>query len=85
MRRFLPNFKNLLGNAQINFISNRLSMQKMNTDYIKSFYNYIRLLLKVDTRARGRYAAIKIENTGVGESWRFGTFQARLTTRWKRG
>ena len=33
---------------------------------------------KVDTRARGRYANIKIENTGVGESWRFGTFQADL-------
>ena len=33
---------------------------------------------KVDTRARGRYAALKIENTGVSESWRFGTFQADL-------
>ena len=36
--------------------------------------------LKVDTRARGRYANIKIENTGVGESWRFGTFQVDYTT-----
>ena len=33
---------------------------------------------KVDTRARGRYANIKIENTGAGESWRFGTFQVDL-------
>ena len=33
---------------------------------------------KVDTRARGRYANVKIENTSSGESWRFGTFQADL-------
>ena len=33
---------------------------------------------KIDTRARGRYAALKIENTGAAESWRFGTFQADL-------
>jgi hypothetical protein len=33
---------------------------------------------KVDTRARGRYANIKIENTGSGETWRFGTFQVDL-------
>jgi hypothetical protein len=29
--------------------------------------------LKFDTRARGRYANIKIENDASGESWRFGT------------
>ncbi len=33
---------------------------------------------KVDTRARGRYASIKIENTGSGEAWRFGTFQVDI-------
>ena len=33
---------------------------------------------KEDTRARGRYANIKIENTGSSESWRFGTFQIDL-------
>jgi len=40
---------------------------------------------KVDTRARGRYANIKIENTGVGESWRFGTFQVDLQPDGRRG
>ena len=38
----------------------------------------INCIVKIDTRARGRYAAIKIENTGTAESWRFGTFQADL-------
>ena len=40
---------------------------------------------KVDTRARGRYANIKIENTGVAESWRFGTFQVDLQPDGRRG
>ena len=40
---------------------------------------------KVDTRARGRYANIKIENTGAGESWRFGTFQVDLQPDRRRG
>ena len=31
---------------------------------------------KVDTRVWGRLANIKIENTAVNESWRFGTFRA---------
>ena len=39
---------------------------------------------KIDTRARGRYANLKIENTAAGESWRFGTFQVDYTTRWKK-
>ena len=40
---------------------------------------------KIDTRARGRYANIKIENTGTGESWRFGTFQVDLQPDGRRG
>jgi hypothetical protein len=31
---------------------------------------------KVDTRARGRFANLKIENVGINENWRFGTFRA---------
>ena len=30
---------------------------------------------KIDTRARGRYANLKIENIGNNETWRFGTLQ----------
>jgi hypothetical protein len=33
-------------------------------------------LIKVDTRARGRAASLKIENTSSGETWRYGTFRA---------
>ena len=30
---------------------------------------------KKDTRARGRYVNVKIENDSTSESWRFGTFK----------
>jgi hypothetical protein len=33
---------------------------------------------KVDTRTRGRYANIKIENDSASESWRFGTLTLDL-------
>ena len=30
---------------------------------------------KVDTRARARAIALKIENTGTGQDWKLGTFK----------
>ena len=30
---------------------------------------------KKDTRARGRFVSLKIENVNASESWRFGTFR----------
>ena len=77
MRRFLPNFKVLTGNNQVtigitDFPAESLSDSTLSPFTINSSTN------KVDTRARGRYASIKIENTGSGEAWRFGTFQVDL-------
>ena len=34
--------------------------------------------LKKDTRARGRFVSVKIENDAVNESWRFGTLRLDL-------
>jgi len=33
---------------------------------------------KIDTRASGRYASLRIETDGAAEDWRFGTFQVDL-------
>ena len=77
MRRFLPNFKNLQGNANIT-ISIADYPADPNTATTLSPFTVNSTTTKVDTRARGRYAALKIENTGAAESWRFGTFQADL-------
>ena len=77
MRRFLPNFKILQGNASVT-ISVADYPADPNTNTTLSPFTVNSTTTKVDTRARGRYAALKIENTGVSESWRFGTFQADL-------
>ena len=77
MRRFLPNFKILQGDATIT-ISVADYPADPNTNTTLSPFTVNSSTTKIDTRARGRYAAIKIENTGAAESWRFGTFQADL-------
>ncbi len=77
MRRFLPNFKNLLGDVLIT-VSVADYPADPNTATTLSPFTINSTTTKIDTRARGRYASIKIENTGSGQSWRFGTFQADL-------
>jgi hypothetical protein len=77
MRRFLPNFKVLTGDATIT-ISVADYPADPNTVTTLSPFTINSSTTKVDTRARGRYAALKIENIGSGQSWRFGTFQADL-------
>ena len=77
MRRFLPNFKNLVGDIDIT-ISVADYPADPNTATTLSPFTINSTTTKIDTRARGRYASIKIQNTGSGQSWRFGTFQADL-------
>ena len=84
MRRFLPNFKVLLGNNQVT-LSVKDFPADSDTQTSLSPFTITSSTTKVDTRARGRYANIKIENTGVGESWRFGTFQVDLQPDGRRG
>jgi len=77
MRRFLPNFKVLTGNNQVTISVSDYPSEDVTATTLSPF-TITSATTKVDTRARGRYANLKIENTGVGESWRFGTFQADL-------
>jgi len=77
MRRFLPNFKVLTGNNQVTISVSDYPSEDVTATTLSPF-TITSATTKVDTRARGRYANLKIENTGAGESWRFGTFQADL-------
>jgi len=77
MRRFLPNFKVLTGNNQVTISVSDYPSEDVTATTLSPF-TITSSTTKVDTRARGRYANLKIENTGAGESWRFGTFQADL-------
>ncbi len=84
MRRFLPNFKVLTGNNQVT-----LSVKDFPADddvaTALSPFTINSTTTKVDTRARGRYANLKLANTAAGESWRFGTFQVDIQPDGRRG
>ena len=74
MRRFVPDFKDLQGNAKVTLAVKRYPQQSDTTTSLSPFTINANTDKK-DTRARGRFVNIKIENTDVSESWRFGTLK----------
>ena len=74
MRRFVPDFKTLDGNAKVTLAVKRYPQQSDTTTSLSPF-TINSSTDKKDTRARGRYVNIKIENDSTSESWRFGTFK----------
>ena len=84
MRRFVPDFKIITGNAQItinlkDFPSDTSTSSPLGPFTITSSTG------KVDTRARSRFASLKIANTSTDESWRYGTFRADIQPDGMRG
>ena len=73
--RFLPDFKNLQGNAVVTILLKDFPIDTGSSSQLGPF-TINSSTQKVDTRARGRLANIKIENTAINETWRFGTFRA---------
>jgi len=74
IRRFIPDFKNLTGNARVtldlrDYPADTATSSPLGPFTINSSTD------KVDTRARARLAAIKIENTAIDENWRLGLFR----------
>jgi hypothetical protein len=74
VRRFLPDFKNLQGNALVTLAVKRYPQDTQTTSTLSPF-TITSSTTKKDTRARGRFVNIKIENNAASESWRFGTFR----------
>jgi len=74
MRRFVPDFKDLQGNAKVTLAVKRYPQQSDTVTSLSPF-TITASTDKKDTRARGRFVNIKIENTDVSESWRFGTLR----------
>ena len=74
VRRFLPDFKNLAGNAKVTLAVKRYPSDSQTTTALSPF-TVTTSTQKKDTRARGRFVNIKIANTDVSESWRFGTMR----------
>jgi len=84
MRRFVPDFKVLTGDAQVtinlrDYPSTAAASSPLGPFTINSSTD------KVDTRARSRFASLKIANTSTEQSWRYGTFRADVQPDGMRG
>jgi len=74
IRRFIPDFISQTGDTRItfnvrNFPSDTAASSSLGPFTITSSTQ------KVDTRARGRAIALKVENTSTSQSWKLGTFR----------
>jgi hypothetical protein len=77
LRRFVPDFKTLAGNCKVSLGVKRYPQDSQTTTALSPF-TVTSSTLKKDTRARGRFLNIKIENDAASESWRFGTLKLDL-------
>jgi hypothetical protein len=74
IRRFIPDFLSQTGDARVtlnlrNFSNDAASGSSLGPFTVTSSTG------KVDTRARARAIALKVENTGSGQNWKLGTFK----------
>ena len=77
MSRFLPDFKTISSGVDVTLsVTDYPQVASVNTAL--SSFTISPTTSFISTRARGRYATIKIENNNSGENWRFGTFRAEV-------
>ena len=74
IRRFIPDFISQTGNTQVtlqlrNFPNDSQASSSLGPFTVSSSTQ------KVDTRARARAVALKVENTSSAQSWKLGTFR----------
>ena len=77
VRRFIPDFKNLVGSASVTLY---LRSYPADTTVAKgeTFIGPFTITTstdKVDTRARARLASIQIQSSSVDDNWRYGIFR----------
>jgi len=77
--RFIPDFKNLSGNAKITMFFRNYPGQSKQSDsngpLITGPFTCNTTTTFVSTRVRGRQVSLKIENDAVDQSWRYGTLR----------
>jgi hypothetical protein len=74
VKRFIPDFQILTGNSKITLLLNNYPNNTATSSPLGPF-TVTSSTDKIDTRARARLVAIKIENDAVGETWRYGTLR----------
>ena len=81
INKVIPDFQNMQGNAIITLKTrdypndSRTSGEAITVNNSTRFYN---------TRTRGRQSSLRIENTDVGDNWRFGTLRIQIRPDGKR-
>ena len=74
MRRFMPDYKFLVGNSKVTLFISDFPSDTQTSSPLGPF-TITTTTDKVDTRARGRLLSIRIENDAAGETWRYGSFR----------
>ena len=77
--RFIPDFKNLSGNAKVTLRFRNYPGQTAATDadypLVTGPFTINTTSTFVSTRVRGRQVSLKIENDDINENWRYGTLR----------
>jgi len=74
IRRFIPDFISQTGNTRITFNLRNFPSDTASSSSLGPF-DVTTSTQKVDTRARARAIALKVENTTTNQSWKLGTFR----------
>ena len=75
IKRFIPDFKNQAGNVNVEL---NFKLYPTSSTTTNGPYTVTPTTTKVDTRARGRQASIKISNSAIDTTWRYGTYRADI-------
>ena len=80
IRRFIPDFKYLDGNTKVTLFFKAYPADTTSAQGETTVGPFIVTSTtdKIDTRARGRLAAIKIENDALDDNWRYGVFRVDI-------
>jgi hypothetical protein len=77
IRRFIPDFKYLEGNTKVTLFFKAYPADTTTAKGLTTIgpFTISSTTDKIDTRARGRLASIKIENDALNDNWRYGVFR----------
>ncbi len=81
INKIIPDFQNQTGNALITLTTRDYPYGNTTTGETVTVSNTTGF---INTRIRGRQSNIKIENTAIGDNWRFGTLRVNLRADGKR-
>tara|TARA_R100001509_G_scaffold1270_3_gene1214 strand:- start:3336 stop:5516 length:2181 start_codon:yes stop_codon:yes gene_type:complete len=75
IKRFLPDFKRISGDAKVTLFLNQFPQGTTASSSPLGPFTLSSTSSKVDTRARARLVAVQVENEGLNQSWRYGSFR----------